>query len=291
MSVQARILDTVARTAPLGVRFWDLATQRPVADGLSVTARSAARPDKPRPLTPNASGVHVLHAAPEISEGAWGDGSDAFWAGVARAPFTLEVRDLKGRFLPLTLAALAPHRGYLAVAPASPIGDAHQLLAACAPPGYVALFSAPARPAGAGQALIRANLRRRGDEALAAGALVVAETVLGQTVGFGMADARGDLALVFPFPELERRPPTASPPAAAPGAGPVFTATVALRAFHDQAAPPLGGAPDATALLSQPEAALLARQSPRAVLGDLTLQLGDELRVETQDGQRSLYVD
>lgn len=290
MSASAGALDVVTRTAPLGVRFWDLATHRPVTDGLVVTARPQGRPGAGVTLKPNASGVHVLHGGPVPGEVVRGDGSDAFWAAVAPKPFALEARDLKGRFLPLTLSAPVPHKGFLTAAVASPPGDAHDLLAACAPPAYVPLFSTPARGAVAGQGLIRANLKRRADEAPASGALVVVEAA-GEAVGFGLADPRGDLAIVFPFPELPRRMGAPSPLTAPTGVLPVFSLTVALRVFHDVGASPLPATPDFAAIASQPEAALLGRKTPRAVLGPILLELGDALRVESLGGDGSLYVD
>src|SRR5215217_6888104 len=82
MNAPIRVLEHVTRTAPLGVRFWDVAALVPITEGLAVSVWSRARPDRVRVLSASASGAHVLHNAPELSDVAWGEGTDAFWTGL-----------------------------------------------------------------------------------------------------------------------------------------------------------------------------------------------------------------
>jgi hypothetical protein len=83
------ILDTVTRTALLGVRFWDRVTGRPVADGLElIETVSGIR------ATPGPSGVFAVHDLPGLRASSFGAGDEPFWASPpGRAPFTFRVRD------------------------------------------------------------------------------------------------------------------------------------------------------------------------------------------------------
>ena len=295
-----RVLDTVTRTAPLGVRFWDTSTQRPVTDGIVVTAFSQGRPDRILTLARNASGNHVLHNAPELARSARGDGTASFWAAPAeRVGFTLEVRDRAGRFLPVRLEVTLPHRGFfepscMASPPASPI----ELVAidTQAPAGFVPLFSAAGRAGTGAQAVIRAALRHGDETVPAAWAVLVAE-VQGRVAGVGIADRRGDLAMLFPFPELERRPSAAGSPVESPPASqqtgvlPVLATDVRLRVFYS-GAPDLAqqSAPDFCALMAQPERRLAASVPPMTELGSVRLVLGRELWLQSE-GATHLYVD
>lgn len=298
--VAIRVLDTVTRTAPLGVRFWDAATQRPVTDGIVVTAFSHGRPDRLLTLARNASGNHVLHTAPELARSAWGDGTASFWAALGeRVGFTLEVRDGAGRFLPVRLEATLPHRGFfepscIASPPASPIEPI--AIDTQVPAGFVPLFSAAGRAGIGTQAVIRAALRHGDETVPAAWAVLVAE-VQGRVAGVGIADRRGDLAMLFPFPELERRPsatgsPVDSPPAVQQtGALPVLATDVTLRVFYS-GTPDMARetAPDFCALMAQPERRLAASLSPVTELGSVRLVLGRELWLQSE-GATQLYVD
>lgn len=287
------VLEHVTRTAPLGVRFWDIAAPGPIAEGLAVSAWSQARPDRVRALSPSASGVHLLHNAPQLSAVAWGNGTDAFWASLGpRKPFTVAVDDPAGRFLPARLPAQLPHRGFFTPACLeSPPGPLGAIVEAATPAGFTPLFSAPSRPGGGGRAVIRAALRRAADERPASWAVVTAEAQ-GHRAGVGVADGRGELTMLFPFPELERRPFVASPVAAPGGTGAPATlsATVTLRVFHrDDLAEAGEAVPQFCTLMDQPERSLLGVRAPPVPLGDVQLSLGQDSWLTTANAQ-ALYL-
>lgn len=291
-----RVADIVARTAPLGVRFWDTAARRPITDGLVVTAWHRARPGRVLTLRPNASFGHVLHAAPGLSRSALGDGQEAFWANPPeQAAFTLEVHDRLSRFLPLRLDATLPHQGWfvpdcLTSPPSSPVepGAIHRDV----PSGFVPLFAAVGRTGSGNQGVILATLRDGDDATPAAWAVVVAEA-RGRIAGVGVADVQGELSMLFPFPELERRPFIFGSPIEAPlasrsgGALPVLATDVTLRVFHSGLPKAV---PDFCQLMGQTERGLVGSRSPSSGLGSVRLVLGRPLFLHSE-GSRNLHVD
>ena len=209
-----RVIERVARNAPLGLRFRDLATGSDAVGGLWVEVFPRANPRARVRALPNRSGVYAAHALPaaaaagsppEATERAW-ELADvepaALWAGAPR-PYRIEVRDPRGRFLPMAFDADLPARGLLAgVAPwLSPPGAAA---------GGIPLFSAPARPVPEPLAVVRAHLRDAGTRREAAWCLL-GVSVNGAPRGLGMADERGRVAVLFPYPEPPGRS-LASPP-------------------------------------------------------------------------------
>jgi hypothetical protein len=105
--------------------------------------------------------------------------------------FIIEVTDQERRFLPMVLSVELPYRGVFPTeTPSSPLG--HRL------PG-VYLFSSPTRPAMPSLAVVRAQLVDADTRQPAAHALMTVR-VPGQTVAYGLADARGGIAVLFPYP-------------------------------------------------------------------------------------------
>jgi hypothetical protein len=243
----------------------------------------------------NASGAHVLLEAPGLTRSAWGDGSARFWASPPELEdYVVEVRDRRSRFLPLRFDAMLPQKGFFV--PLCPQSALTSPLEADADPGvaggFITLYSHPARTAPAGAACVRASLKRL-DETPAAWALLAAYSH-GRRVAVGLADAVGDVALVFPFPELDRRPFTSGSPIEAPppqqgaGALPILGVDLAFRAYWgdlDREA-----IPDHCAILSQPERTCLGALSPRTPLAARRLVKGEELRLAS-GGCASLYLD
>src|SRR5688572_22349470 len=194
--------DLVQRTAPLGLRFWDVAAATSVVDGLQVEVYLRTRPATRWRVLPNRSAVYVAHHLPgmrafEFDEA---DPAQAVWQNLADASpslvagYRIEVRDPQGRFLPLAFDAQLPARGLLALpapwlSPPSGLIDAG---AATSPPmiAPIPLFSAPGRPVPEPLAVVRAQLRQAGAAGPAAWALLEAR-VDDVTVGFGMADREG----------------------------------------------------------------------------------------------------
>jgi hypothetical protein len=155
------VLERVTRVAPFGLRVVDAATRAAVSEGIEVTVGGTR-------ATTNTSGVFVTHA-------------------VAPGTYTVAVRDVVGRFLPLELAVDVPVET-LVEAP---------------------LLPAPARPVPPGFAAVRAQLRDAVlDEPAAGAVLEVAPPDM--PAARGAADARGAVLVIFPYPEPLGEP--GSPP-------------------------------------------------------------------------------
>jgi hypothetical protein len=274
-----QILETVTRTALLGVRFWDRATRRMVADGLELVEtgsgiRAAAGP----------SGVFSMHDLPGLRSSSFGRGDEAFWASPpGRAPFTFRLADRHRRFLPFRFTVDVPARGLFAddCGLGSPPADSppsHAVL------GAVPLFSAPSRLVPGGIACVRADLWDVVAGAPAAWA-VLEVSAAGASIYRGVADERGRATVLLPYPE----PPwhgSSPPPGSKSLSEQNWPLELAIRYSPATASPPLpdparGEAPDLCAVLTQSEAALLDSESPATPLGPQQLPFGRELVLRT----------
>jgi len=139
---------------------------------------------------------------------------------------------------------------------------------------FIPLFSAPTRSPQGGMAVLRAELwdplPRGGEGAPAAYALLEASLAGRQTLR-AVADAKGRVALVFPYPEPAGAGGTVPPPA--------YTSQeweVRLRAFYTPRGevPPL---PDLPAVFEQPAARLWSDEARTQPLTKATLRFGREL--------------
>jgi hypothetical protein len=201
MNVSFQLLERQTLIAPLGVKFWDVATGAYVSDGLNVTAY----PDNDRlhstQAAPNRSGTYVLHHAAGLRDFEMGAGNLLFTDSLpARRPFTVEVRDEQRRFLPLRFGADLPFKGLFEL----PAGLPSDLSVGSGVP----LFSSTLRTAPAGMALLRAELYEapsvQPDGVLtskpAAWAMLEARTG-GELLGRGIADELGRIVLIFAYPK------------------------------------------------------------------------------------------
>jgi hypothetical protein len=282
VSATTIVLETVTRTALLGVRFWDRITGHTVSDGLEVVETTSGTR-----AVPNRSGVFVLHKLPGLRASAFGAGDDAFWTSPPTAStIGFTVVDRLGQFLPFAFTADVPVRGLFA--------EDCGLIAS--PPdavvGGVPLFSAPSRTAPAGIAAVRADLWDVDADAPAAWAVLEVSAGAGP-VHRGVADAVGRTVVLLPYPE----PPwhgSSPPPGSRSLSDQTWPLTLAVRYAPAQASPPLpdpapGAAPDLCAVLTQPAGTLLAADSPMTVLGSQALAFGRELVLRTP-GRSVLHV-
>jgi hypothetical protein len=270
-----RVLDTVTRTALLGVRFWDRVTGRVVFDGLDVVeTTSGAR------LVPNRSGVFVLHELPGLRASEFGAGDDAFWASPpAGSTIGFTLVDTLRQFLPFSFTVDVPLRGLFA--------EDCGLLPAASPPGlgFVPLFSAPARSVPAGIAAVRADLWDVDADAPAAWAVL--EVSAGGTVYRGVADTRGSVVVPFPYPE----PPwhgSSPPPGSKSLSQQQWPLDVTVR-YSPPTSPPFSDVPDLCAVLTQAPGTLLDPDSPQTALGSQSLTFGSELVLRSH-GRSVLHV-
>ncbi|MEI2692782.1 MAG: hypothetical protein V9H69_24885 [Anaerolineae bacterium] len=137
---------------PLGIRFWDPATDRQIAHGLRVRAWPDGALEPVRGAFRTASGIYAFQGLPGLRAVEYPPANGGAASPPAAQRFVVAVEDEQRRFLPATLRVDAPFEGiYPTALPASPPGAAL--------PGLY-LFSAPWRSA-AGLAAVRADLVRR----------------------------------------------------------------------------------------------------------------------------------
>jgi hypothetical protein len=272
--VSLRTLETVTRTAPLGVRPWDAVSGRAITDGLRLRELRHGVV-----AAPNRSGVFVFHDLPDLHDSAYGIGDESFWASPpASASVLLELVDGERRFLPFRFAADAPARG---------IFREHCPHASSPPevdvPG-VPLFSAPSRPLPPGLAAVRADLWDRTLDAPAAWA-VLEVTPAGAPTARGIADEQGRVVVLLAYPE-PHWPGSSPPPGSRALAAQTWSLQLGVRYDPAGASPPLphpasGVAPDLCAVLGQGAATLLEALSPATPLTGATLAFGRQLTLRT----------
>lgn len=294
-----RLFERVTRHAPIGLRFRDIATGTLVRGDLNVTIAPKRNPLRSVTCAVNGKGVWYANRFPGISDTPAPSGSppDAdFWAqpGIA---CRVSVSDAAGRFLPLEVEMDFPVRGLVnwpgwATLPQgllAPLIDDD----GSSPPAPVTsrdalpLFSAAARPAPAPLAEIRCQMAFADTGEPAAWALLTAMHG-GRVRGLGQADAKGRVALFFPYPERPRASLATSPPAITD-----FRWSIALAAYSSRLSPTTP--PDFAALMGQlngaPRDLFASTESPPELLPSQLLSFGRPLTVRTTQtsiGQTSI---
>ena len=276
MTAPVRLIDRITVVTPLGVRFFDPATERFVTEGLTLT--ELGRGVRARP---NGAGYFVASGLPGLREEESGTGDEEYWSEPPpRLPFTFELGSSDGRFLPYRFKADLPQRSALG----------HPCAAGASPPsvpaGALPLFSAPTRPLPAGTAAVRAELRDVDTGEPAVWALLEVRPP-GEPGVLDMADERGRVLVPIAYPEPPAFLAGSPPPGTMSLSDQTWQLAVSVRYGPGFGSPPLPG-PDATelpdlcSLLEQPPADPLASESPLTVLGADTLAYGRELLLHTQ---------
>lgn len=319
MTTPVRVLERLTLTAPLGVVFHDAATGSRVGAGLDISVYPKSTPASCAKMFPNPSGVYVLNRAPNLPRAfAFGAGDEEFWSNLsAPQEYVMEVVDLARRFQPFSLEIALPVRGiYNWVSPldqptpsSPPAASLSSSPSSSPAPSSIPLYSAPARKVPPGMAVIRADLRdTSADDATrdaSAAWAVVEARYEGHLIARGIADERGSLALIFPYPA----PPTFtvashvdSPPSSSHSL-PLFeqkwevalnaaytgtTSTASSVAAISTATPTT--IPDLRSTLEQlnaPRARLWSDGVGGTELSVVTLEYGRELVLRTQDAASS----
>lgn len=193
----------------LGIRFWDIALDRQVIDNLVVRAYPVLGTGPVVSAFHTASGVYGFQGLPGMQavEFKENDGEDTT---VPASPsftksFYIEVTDKLSRFLPVIFTVELPlsYNGvYLSDDTSLPGGSPGTQN----PPGFY-LFSAPSRTVSPGLAAIQAALVRQatGEPAAYAVLQVDVENSGGEDIGtwYGIADERGCVSILFPYPDME----------------------------------------------------------------------------------------
>ena len=197
MSATIRVLERDRTFTPLGIRFWDVALDVPMADPLSVFAWRSGGPYAPVRAVRSMSGVYSFHGLPgeaAVEKPA----PDEEFPETLGAPreYAIAVDDARGHYLPIAFSVTLP-LGYR--------GEFLGVAATTSPPGAAGrayLFPGVARPVPPGAAAIRADLvdGLTGEPAAWA---VLSVTLAGET-RTGIADETGRVMVLLPFPTPER---------------------------------------------------------------------------------------
>jgi hypothetical protein len=260
-------LETVARTAALGMRFWDSVTGRSAAEGLEVYESSSGTR-----AVATTSNVYVFGDLPGLRRCTFSSDGPAFWSSPpSSARFTFEVIDRDERFLPFRFEAEAPHRGLFVP---SCVAESEPSVVNCIP-----VFSAPGRPSQPGLGIVRADLWDVRQDAPAAGA-VLEISMAGSQRSHGIADQRGRVVVQAPYPE-PRWQGGSPPPGSTALLNQSWSVDAAVR-YRPFAAGPMSptaalSPPDLCRLLTQPPATLLESDSPTTALPAQLLYFGREL--------------
>lgn len=195
--------ESVEYVAPLGLRLWDEGAGAVVSDGLEVAAALEGRPGAAVKAVRSSSGQFVFHALPGLAEFARGErGYDRTKSPPGVRRYVVTVRHRRGEFLPVQFVCEAP-QWHLA-APAVSTGPRPlEPFCATAPRPCLPLFPAACRAVGGALAVVRAELHRTDDLPGPACWALVEASHDGEVVGRGLADAKGRVLLVFPYPPLD----------------------------------------------------------------------------------------
>jgi hypothetical protein len=152
------------------------------------------------------------------------------------------------------------------------------------------LFSRASRPVPAGTAVVRARLLHHADRAPAAYAALEVVPRVGAEAVRGIADERGEVVVMFPYPQPSGI--SGSPPSGTKRPLAKATWNVRVRALAPrQPSPPAEpGLPDLCTFLDQSPATLLTSASPPTELGEATLEYGRELVLRSSPADAGLLV-
>jgi hypothetical protein len=188
-------LEHLTIFTPFGMRFWDAARQVQVREGLIVTARPQGTRHTVTQAFRTSSGVYAFHGLPGLRAVEYPTEDPApTGSPPATRRFIIEVLDQQQRFLPVVFGVDLPYYGIFPTETlSSPPGSRL--------PGFY-LFSSPTRPAMSSLAVLRAQLSERLDAVARrpAAHAVLEVRLAGQPTVYGLADERGCLAVMFPYP-------------------------------------------------------------------------------------------
>ncbi len=278
-------LELIRTVTPLGIRFWDLTLNLPIAEGLTVNLRLANSPGPVLTATLTASGVYAFFGLPGLHAVEYPNGSGF---GPPRTfTYVVTVQDQLSRYLPTVLVYTMDQTGAFLVNGTTDNTSGARL-------AY--LFSAPTRSASSGFAAVSAYLIDQDAGIPAAWALLKVQVGDDPEVWTGIADDSGRALVIVPYPILQRLQ-FGSPPGSGQGSitGETWPLTVQVQYSPDQLGYPLANTADLTwpwtdtpslkdILESQQTATIWA--DPETPLADLpaTLTLGQDVVLRSAAG-------
>jgi hypothetical protein len=185
-------LEVSQSFTPLGIRFWDLTQNLPIADGLAVSLRLANSNAPALPAALTRSGVYAFFGLPGLfaaeHPGPAGYGPPRIFR------YVVTVEDLLGRYLPAVLVYSLDQTGTVLV----------QGSPDTTPGARVAqLFSAVSRPVPPGVGAIRADLLDRDTNQPAAWAVIRVQIAGEPETWTGIADEAGRVLVLVPYPVMQ----------------------------------------------------------------------------------------
>jgi hypothetical protein len=277
-------LERLTVFTPLGIRFLDPARDAQVTEGLIVTARPQGRRHPVSHAFRTASGIYAFQGLPGLQDVEYPRGTSTFTASPpAITRFVVEVSDTQRRFLPLVFSVDVPSQGIFPTgALSSPLGSRIS--------GFY-LFSSPTRLVMPSLALVRAQLEElteTGQRRPAAHALLEVH-IPGQPTGYGLADERGCVAVLFPYPAFTGAPGGASPLMSLAAAGPQrWALNISVRYDPPALTVPVGSKiPDLRSICSQAPgviwSTLVVQPGQTVTQFSAELTFGEELVLRTDD--------
>jgi hypothetical protein len=264
------LVERLAHRNALALRFRDAQTGERVSAGLSVRVVLDVT-DRTFPAVPTPSGAFTVRTIPGLRR--WEirsvDANAVEEAVVVRpVPVRVEVRDQLNRYLACLVKAILPMNGLivpdLGSPPSSPPSSGLDVA--------VPLYSAPSRTVPAGLAVVRATLVQAANSRPAAYAALEVSPEPGAAPVRGIADERGEIAILFDYPPLPRQ--LGSPPATTKRSLADTTWTVGLRAYLPRRVP--GSLPEVDRLLDQRPAVLTTTPPPMAAVTQAEVSYGLE---------------
>jgi hypothetical protein len=214
-----KIIETVQRTTPLGVAFFDLLTDAPITDGLVASARPTSQRGRFRAGFVTPSGVHVFSDIPGLRDVEFPRPSPGERSELEDLPsgFGVEVdvlvEDRLRRFLPTVMRLTAPLPGVATAADA--LSGCAALVWSVPVDTPMFLMSGPERSIPLTTAVVRACLRHHATLAPAAHAVLAVECAGVRIVG--VADELGNVVVAFPYPSFDVTTAPGSIPAGSHG--------------------------------------------------------------------------
>ena len=281
MMSNVQVLERTTRRVPLGLQVWDIATATHLIEGLEIQVTSGARATGTRAAT-NRSGVYYAFNVPRLQQFELNEDDIDAWK-TQRRPYKIEVRDPAGRFLPFVFDADLPIRDLMTwltsrISPPQPFivpSDQSSVIQ------QIPLFSSVSRPVPDTLAVVRAELREIDTNRPAAWSLLkvsIDTTVL----GIGLADQKGRVAILFPYPKRSSPVLPSTPPATN-----AFRWDIELTAYYTpwQTAVPVPDALDLAYLVKQfdsPRKLIQSMEFPTQALSVQVLEYRKPLTVRTE---------
>jgi hypothetical protein len=286
MIPNVQVLERTKLIAPFGLQVWDIATSTHLVDGLDVQVMADTRFAARTQAFANRSGIYCAFGIPGLNRFELNTDDTANRKKQTRN-YKIEVRDPAERFLPFTFDADLPTKGLFTglTSRTSPpqlfVFPSGQGSLSVPLVQQVPLFSSPSRPVPDTLAVVRAELREIGAGRAAAWSLLTV-SVDSVVRGIGLADQKGRVAILFPYPERPR-PTLTSPPSATND----FHWNVELTAYYqprplNRAVPTIPDMADVLEQLNSPRTLFHSTLSPPQVLPPQALEYRVPLTVRTE---------